>query len=84
MLAYKTRVFSFDNTNLGSVIEQLNEVYETNISLKNKDLANCPLTTNFNNLPLDQILEIIAESFSLSIERGQDTIALDGEPCAVN
>ena len=84
VLAYKTRVFSFDNTNLGSVIEQLNEVYETNISLKNKDLANCPLTTNFNNLPLDQILEIIAESFSLSIERGQDTIALDGEPCAVN
>jgi len=84
VLAYKTRIFTFDATPLETVVKQLNSAYGVNIILKNNNLSNCPLNTRFDNLALDQILEIIAESFSLSIERKPDAIILDGQGCREN
>lgn len=81
-LAYKTRVFHFVGTPLGEVVAQLSAVYGTDIFLKNKDLENCPLRADYNNLPLEVVLERLAEAFSLHIESvngGQ--IVLDGEGC---
>lgn len=81
-LAYKTRVFHFVGTPLRDVVAQLSTVYGADISLKNKDLENCPLRADYNNLPLEAVLERLAEAFSLHIEYvngGQ--IVLDGEGC---
>jgi ferric-dicitrate binding protein FerR (iron transport regulator) len=81
VLAYKTRHFRFDGTALSEVIRQLNDVYDAHIYLKNKELGKCPLNTTFNNPGLDQALDIIAESFSLQIERSAAGIGLDGPGC---
>lgn len=81
VLAYKNRVFTFDETPLGTVLKQLNNVYGVNIRLENKALADCPLNTRFDNIELDQIIEIIAESFSLSVRRDGGEIVLDGASC---
>ncbi len=82
VLAYKTKVFSFHNTDLRRVIDQINEVYDSKILLANHDIANCQLTTIFRNEELDHVVEIIAESFALTVERNdKNEIILDGPGC---
>lgn len=80
-LAYKTKVFSFNNTDLGAVVNLLNDVYSSKIKLINKDLRNCRLTANFKEDNPDTIVEVIAETMGLTITRQGDEILLDGKGC---
>lgn len=80
-LAYKTRIFSFYATDLRSVIDRVNEVYGSKLTLANEQLANCRLTTTFSNESLDAIVEIIAETMSLTVVRKDDEIILNGAGC---
>ena len=80
-LAYKTRVFSFNNTDLQSVVEMLNNIYDSKITLANKALSNCHVTVNFNNDNLDLVVEILAETLNLKVTRHKDEIILDGTGC---
>ena len=82
VLAYKTRVFSFHATDLRSAIEQINEVYDSKIKLANDIIANCQVTVTFRNNELDEIVEILAETMGLTIERtDQNEIILNGQRC---
>ena len=80
-LAYKTRVFSFSNTDLQSVVEMLNNVYGSKITLANTALRSCHVTVNFNNDNLDLVVEILAETLNLKVMRNKDEIMLDGIGC---
>lgn len=80
-LAYKTRVFSFNNTDLQSVVEMLNTIYDSKITLGSKALSNCHVTVNFNNDNLDLVVEILAETLNLKVTRNKDEIILDGTGC---
>ena len=66
---YKNRIFNFDATPLSTVVEQLGKAYGVQISLKNKNLENCPLTAKYNKLSLERVLQLVSESFSLKIEK---------------
>jgi transmembrane sensor len=82
VLAYKTRVFSFHSTDLRSVIDQINEVYDTKIKLANEDIGSCQLTVTFRNEDLDKMIEIITETLGLSVERvSKNEIILNGQGC---
>lgn len=82
VLAYKTGVLSFFATDLESAIASINQVYETHIQLGNEKISQCRLTATFNNEKLDHILEVIAESLSLSVEtRDNGEIILTGPGC---
>lgn len=81
VLAYKNRRFVFDGVPLREVVQQLSDVYNVDISLKNKALENCPLTAPFDNLALDEVLKIIALSFDLTIERSNGKVVFDGAGC---
>jgi len=78
VLAYKTRIFSFDAVPLKTVVEQLSKVYNVQITLKNPQLEHCQLTARFDNLPLERVLELIKDAFSLQIERKPEQIRIDG------
>ena len=81
-LAYRNRVFRFDSTPLQRVVQQLGKVYGVDISLKNKDLADCPLSARYENLPIERVLDLVAESFSLKVEKTPGGgFALDGQGC---
>ncbi|MCU0446218.1 MAG: FecR domain-containing protein [Microscillaceae bacterium] len=80
-LAYKTLELNFDQTPLREVVRQINELYETKIELANPNLANCLLTVKFVNQDLDMLLQIIAETLALKIEKKNGIILLDGERC---
>jgi transmembrane sensor len=81
VLAYKTQMFSFDNTALESVIKKINEVYGSSIRLSNPALASCRLTVNFQNDTLDTIVEVIAETMKLTVTRDSGEILLNGSGC---
>lgn len=80
-LAYKTKVFSFNSTDLKSVVNLLNEVYDSKIKLANEKLFNCRLTANFKEDNASIIAEVIAETMGLTITRKDDVITLDGKGC---
>jgi transmembrane sensor len=80
-LAYKTGIFSFNNTDLKSLISKVNEVYDAHITLANPKLENCHITVSFNNDKLDTIVEVIAETLNLTVTRKEKEIFLDGTGC---
>jgi ferric-dicitrate binding protein FerR (iron transport regulator) len=80
-MAYKTKILLFENSALNDVVKVLNEVYSSKITLKTKKLGNCKLNTSFENRTLDEILNIIAETFQLSINKKDDAVILDGQGC---
>jgi transmembrane sensor len=80
VLAYKTKLFSFNNTELGVVVESLNHVYSRQVVLPAK-LQHCRLTVAFNNETQEEIIAVIAETFGLTVNESGDKIMLEGEGC---
>ena len=72
---YRTNAFECNGTPLWRLVEKLNEVYKTHIVIDNNRLRDLPLTTTFFNVSLEQILEVVAKTFAITIERnGQEII----------
>lgn len=80
-MAYKTRVFDFNNAPLANVIKQLNDVYGSQIELESPALGNCPINVDFNNENLDTIVDIIAQTLNLTVKREGGKIILSGGGC---
>lgn len=74
---YRSHEFVCDGTPLWKLVEVLNEAYDTKIVVGRKELRDLPLTTTFNNTSLDQILEVISETFSIKITRTPGEIILE-------
>jgi transmembrane sensor len=84
VFAYKTGVFAFHATDLRSVIARVNEVYDARISLGNEKIGDCRLTVNFTNEELETIVDVIAETLALQVERKDEKrkeIILTGPGC---
>lgn len=81
VLAYKTKVFSFHNTDLETVVESLNEVYEKKIRLENAQLRSCRINVSFKRETLDSIAAIIAETLNLEVTVNDKEILLNGSGC---
>lgn len=81
ILAYKTKVFSFNNTDLKSVVALLNEVYNSKIVLANSKLFDCRLTANYKEDDPAVIAEVIAETMNLTLTRKGEELVLDGDGC---
>lgn len=80
-LAYKTKVFSFNNTELRSVVSLLNEVYNSKITLGNEVIQSCRLTANFKEDNAEIIAEVIAETMGLTLTKKGDQLILNGAGC---
>lgn len=70
---YRSKKFVCDETPLWKLVEKLNEAYNVQIVFGNDAIRNLPLTTTFDNEPLDKILNIIKSTFNISVtkEKGQ-------------
>ncbi len=80
-LAYKTKVFSFNNTELQTVVTLLNDVYDSKISLASESLYHCRLTANFKEDNPEIIVEVIAETMGLELTKKDDQLILSGKGC---
>ncbi len=81
VFAYKTKVFTFENSSLEHVIKILSENYRTKIILKNNQIKTCRLTTTLNNETLPNALNIIAETLNLSVSPEGEKYIIDGKGC---
>jgi ferric-dicitrate binding protein FerR (iron transport regulator) len=79
-VSYATKVFVFEDTNLQTIVDQLNAIYETRIQISD-NIKNCKLTVNFNQEEIDTIADIIAETLSLRITKTPSGITLEGDGC---
>ena len=73
---YRTHEFVCDDTPLWKLVEVLNKAYSSNITIHNPDIRNLPLTTTFENEPLDNILNIISKTFNIKVEITNNSIIL--------
>ena len=71
----------FDKISLGEVIENLNQIFGKKIVFSNDKIKNCKLTASFENEELENIINVIAETFNLKVENKTDSIVLSGEGC---
>lgn len=74
--SYRSKQFEFKETLLKEVVEQLNSVYPVTIKLQDKELENLRLSVLFNNEEPEDIVEIIADTFGLEIEKKDGLIIL--------
>jgi ferric-dicitrate binding protein FerR (iron transport regulator) len=81
VLAYKTRIFTFEDSDLETITETLNNVYDRKIELQ-ENLKNCRLTVSFTEENIDMIAEIIAETLGLSVRKSGNELVLEGQGCA--
>lgn len=73
---YFTKTFVANGTPLWRIVEVLNEAYNVKIVIRNKDLENLPLTSTFKNESLEQILDVLKETFNLQIIKEDSIIIL--------
>lgn len=75
-LAWKTRNLVFENTPLSEVIRYLNKTYYTEIQLDGKNLENLALTAQFEQKPIDFILNVVQITFGLELKHENDVYLL--------
>jgi transmembrane sensor len=78
--AYKTRFFIFSDTDLATVVQELNNVYNKKIAV-GSHLEQCRLTVSFNNESIEEIANVIAETLGLTAKISDTGIMLEGKAC---
>jgi transmembrane sensor len=78
--SYATKFFIFSDTDLPTVVESLNAVYNQKIKISN-NLKGCRLTVTFNNESTPDIANVIAETLGLTVKKSGNEILLEGSGC---
>ncbi len=73
---YRTNEFVCNGTPLSKVVATLNEAYNTQIVLHNSKIASLPLSVTFHNEPIEVVVDIIAKTLNLSVEKQGEQIIL--------
>lgn len=80
VISYKTLLFTFNDIDLKSAVEQLSSVYNRKVIVSG-NIENCRLTVDFANEDLDTILSVIAETLNLTVTDNGNEIVLTGDGC---
>jgi transmembrane sensor len=81
VIAYKTKMFIFRGARLAEVISELSDVYPEHIELGSPELADYTISVSFNNENIANILDIIAETLDLKLEKTNSGFVLQGKHC---
>lgn len=73
---YRSREFVCDHTPLWKLVQVLNEAYNANIIIENRDIRNLPLTATYHNESLDSILNLVSQTFDITVTRSNSEIIL--------
>ena len=80
-MAFKTKKLVFSDTRLDEIVLTLNNVYHSNIKLKNTNIADCTVSTTFDNQSLDAVLNILKATLDLKVNKSGSGIELSGNGC---
>jgi transmembrane sensor len=79
---WMNRRLDFRQTSLREVFEALAKYYDVTIHAGNPQILSCHLTAIFENDPAGQILEVIAESFNLTLTSENNIYEFNGNGCS--
>jgi len=74
---FKTKTLSFEETELGEVIRQINQYYNTDIELE-PSVKSCKLTGVYKDKDLETLINIITKTLSLESQNQNGIIHLTG------
>lgn len=80
-MAFRTNRLIFDRTTLAEVARTLTDVYGTPVRLSNESLRNCQYNATFENEKLETVLNLVAETLKLHVERTSEGFVLAGNGC---
>lgn len=80
-MAWKTKILTFDDSEIADVIEVLEDVYSLNVQLEDPSFSNCKLTAKINKKKAKDVIEIIARTFNIEYEIKRKTVFLKGKGC---
>ncbi len=78
---WANRSLDFRGTALREVLTLLQKYYPVSISVSDEAILECRLTASFADEPVSSILNVIAESFGLSLETRGQNFLLSGHGC---
>ena len=85
VLYWLNKTLIFEETELWRVFEILEITFEVSIELQDSTVNNCTLNATFKNERIDYILEVIAITFGLEVEKdmtqAKKTYFIKGEGC---
>lgn len=77
----KPNSFVFNKMSLGEVAQTLSQRFGKSIKFSQDNIKNCKLTATFENENLENIIDVIAETFNLKVDNQGDMIILSGKGC---
>ncbi len=75
-LAWQTKMLNFDKTPLKDVVQTLNRTYAVQIELAEEKLGDLPLTSKYNLMDVDVLLDAMCLTFNLNQKTDGDSIIL--------
>lgn len=79
--AWQSKQLQFSDTRLDRLVKTLEAYFNTSILIRNPDLHNCRFTVSFEQPELEEVLEIIAITGNLTIEKESGHYVISGESC---
>jgi transmembrane sensor len=80
-LAWQTGVLGFRNASLSSLNAVLEQYYKVDIIVADQAVNDCRVTATFDNLSLDEVLEVLKLTLDISYTRKGNKIIIGGEGC---
>ncbi len=78
---WRSRTVMFRDTELSTVFDTLEKLYDTEILAKNEEILSCMLSAKFQDMDIEEILDKIAINFNLTIEKNNNTFEISGDGC---
>ena len=75
-LSWRTGIFHFEDTPLDEVVAELNKFYPEKITVDRKISPEHSITGEFDNRPVEELIEVIVLTCGLEAEYGEGTIRL--------
>lgn len=75
------RVLQFEGATMPQVAAQLKRLYQVHVQWNDASIANCRLTAEFDDEPIERIITVIAETFGWKVEATPSGFTFDGKGC---
>ncbi len=80
-IAWKTKVFVFEEATFEQIINTLNDGYGSQIIIMNEDLKKCLITVTFNNQSIESVLKVFSATLDIQVENKGKIIEISGNAC---
>ncbi len=81
-IAWKTKIFNFQNQNLVTVLKTLENAYCVHFEFVNPELKKCRITVSFKNQSIDEVLNVLRTTFdNINFRKEKNIVYIDGKSC---